>query len=87
MEIDKFEKRLLEIETRNKRVEENKAWETSWIRRISIAVLTYTTIVIYHIFIDADHPFLVSLVPVFGFIISTMSLKFIRKIFEFGKTN
>lgn len=35
-----LEKRLKTIEERNRRVETEKAWETSVTRRLSIAVLT-----------------------------------------------
>lgn len=82
MNQDEIESRLSEIEIRNKRVEANKKWETSFIRRASIAVLTYISIVFYHLAIGADHVFLVSAVPVLGFILSTLSLQFIRSIFE-----
>lgn len=36
-----LEKRVVAIEKRNKKVETDKAWETSWIRRICIMILTY----------------------------------------------
>ncbi len=35
-----LEQRVQELEARNKRVEADKAWETSWARRVAIAVLT-----------------------------------------------
>ncbi len=35
------ESRLAEIESRNARVENDKAWETSWTRKISILFMTY----------------------------------------------
>ena len=35
-----FEQRLAAIEERNRRVETDKAWEISWMRRIAIAVMT-----------------------------------------------
>ena len=36
-----LEKEIKEIKERNKRVETDKAWETSWTRKICIALLTY----------------------------------------------
>ena len=42
-----FEKEINEIKERNKRVETDKAWETSWVRRICICVLTYLVVVLY----------------------------------------
>ncbi len=77
-----FEARLSAIELRNRRVEENKKWEMSWIRRGSVAILTYASIVCYHIAIGADNIFIISVVPVLGFIASTLSLQFIRSLFD-----
>jgi hypothetical protein len=48
-----------EIETimeRNKRVERDKAWETSFARRGIIATLTYIVIVIFLIIINIPNP-------------------------------
>ena len=78
-----LEKEILEIKERNKRVEKDKAWETSFTRRICIVILTYLVVILYSYLINEfDNIFLSSLVPVLGFILSTLSLKFIRKIWE-----
>ncbi|MFN8015487.1 MAG: hypothetical protein U0R17_02615 [Acidimicrobiia bacterium] len=82
MDLEKLEARITSIEERNVRVEKNKIWETSPVRRISIALLTYTSIVCYHLAIGAKNVFVISAVPVVGFILSTLSLGFIRNIFE-----
>ena len=75
-----MEKRIEQIEQRNKRVEEDKAWETSFTRRLCIAILTYIVVVIYSYTIrNYDNIFLSSLVPVIGFTLSTISLSGIRK--------
>ena len=42
-----IEKKITEIEKRNKRVELNKEWENSWTRRICIMILTYIIVVMY----------------------------------------
>lgn len=76
------EQRLVALEDRNKKVDSNKRWETSAVRRISIAVLTYIVVVVYHLFIGADRVFIISLVPVMGFLLSTLSLQFIRSKFD-----
>jgi len=75
-----FEKRLAAIEIRNQRVELDKAWETSWTRRLSIATLTYAVIVIYLSVIHNNAPFINAAVPVVGFLLSTL---FLRRIKEF----
>ena len=78
-----FEKEINEIKERNKRVEKDKAWETSWTRRICIMILTYIVVIIYSYVIKKyDNILLSSLVPVIGFTLSTLSLKLIRKIWE-----
>lgn len=78
-----FEKEITEIKERNKRVEKDKAWETSWTRRICIMVLTYLVVIIYsYVIREYDNILLSSLVPVIGFTLSTLSIKLVRKIWE-----
>ena len=78
-----LEKEIKEIKERNYRVELNKAWETSWTRRICIMVLTYIVVILYSFTIDkVSNIFFSSLVPVIGFTLSTLSLNAIRKIWE-----
>lgn len=81
--IMNIEKEINEIKNRNKRVELDKKWETCWTRKIFIMILTYIIVVIYSFLIKQyDNIFLSSLVPVIGFTLSTLSLKYIRKIWE-----
>lgn len=81
--MDELEKRIEAIEKRNKKVEIDKAWETSWTRRVCIMILTYIIVIIYsYIVKNYDNILLSSLVPVIGFTLSTLSLKLIRKIWE-----
>lgn len=75
-----------EIKERNKKVELNKEWETSWTRRICIMLLTYIVVVIYSFSIDKiNNIFLSSLVPVIGFTLSTLSLNVVRNVWEKNK--
>ncbi len=78
-----MEERLIAIEERNKKVEADKKWETSVVRKVSIAILTYLFVVIFLISINESHVLLKALVPVLGFILSTLSLRFIRQIFKY----
>jgi len=81
MDKKNLEEEIEEIKERNKRVEADKAWETSLTRRICICVLTYIVVLIYsYIVRNYNNIFLSSLVPVIGFLLSTLSLKIIRKI-------
>ena len=76
-----IEERIKKIEDRNKRVELDKKWETSWTRRICIMIITYSVVIIYSYVISKyTNIFLSSLVPVIGFTLSTLSLKLVRKI-------
>lgn len=78
-----LEKEIEKIKQRNKRVEKDKAWETSMTRKITIAILTYMVVVLYSYLISKiSNVFLTSLVPVIGFLLSTLSLNMIRKIWE-----
>ncbi len=78
-----LEKEIEAIKARNKRVETDKAWETSWTRRVCIMVLTYAVVVLYSYTISQiQNIWLSSLVPVIGFTLSTLSLSLVRKIWE-----
>ena len=78
-----LEKEIKDIKERNKRVEKDKAWETSWTRRICIMILTYLVVIAYSYIIKKyDNILLSSLVPVIGFTLSTLSLKLVRKVWE-----
>ena len=81
--MKELEKEIEAIKARNKRVETDKAWETSWTRRICIAVLTYVIVVLYSFTISKiSNIWLSSLVPVIGFTLSTLSLRLVRKVWE-----
>lgn len=86
MNLEEFEQEIKAIKERNKRVELDKKWETSTTRKIFICILTYIVVVIYsYIVRNYNNIFLSSLVPVIGFTLSTLSLKYIRKIWENNK--
>ena len=78
-----LESEINKIKERNKRVEIDKAWETSMTRKICIMILTYIVVIIYSYLVrNYNNIFLSSLVPVIGFTLSTLSLKLIRKVWE-----
>ena len=81
-----LENEIIKIKERNKRVDLDKKWETSWTRKICICILTYIVVVIYSIMINNSSSIaLSSLVPVIGFTLSTLSLKIVRNIWENNK--
>lgn len=75
-----IENRIAALEARNKRVETDKAWETSRTRKIAIMVLTYLTIVVYLYFVIHINPWLNALVPVAGFFLSTLTVGYLKDI-------
>lgn len=69
---------LSEIRERNRRVEIDKAWETSKTRRAFIAGITYVVASIYMMSLGVSQPFLNALIPVGGYLLSTLSLPVIK---------
>jgi uncharacterized membrane protein YkgB len=74
-----IESRIAAIEARNQRVEHDKAWETSWTRRISILLLTYIVVAVYLTLVVRIDPWVNAIVPAIGFMLSTMTLSFLKK--------
>ena len=86
MELKELEEEIVKIKERNKEVELDKAWETSWTRKICIMILTYIVVIIYsYVIKEFDNIFLSSLVPVIGYTLSTLSLRLVRNIWEKSK--
>lgn len=74
-----IEQRIQAIEMRNRKVEADKAWETSWTRLISIMVLTYIVVALYLEVVVGVDPWLNALVPVVGFFLSTLAVSTIKE--------
>lgn len=72
--------RVQKLEARNQRVESDKSWETSWTRRLSIMLLTYTVVATYLHFVVHISPWINALVPVIGFLLSTLTLSAVKKL-------
>lgn len=67
------------LNDRNARVEANKAWETSWTRRLLIAGLTYGILVFYLPVLGVEQSYLHATVPVCGYLLSTLTLPLVKK--------
>jgi len=78
--MNNIEKKIIEINQRNRKVEIDKAWEISWTRKIIIAIFTYIIIVLFFLIAQLPKPFINSLVPTLGFVLSTLSLSFFKKL-------
>lgn len=78
--LNDLEKRIEKIESRNQSVEANKAWETSYTRRFLIAVFTYLAIALYLKYIVGIDPWINAIVPTVGFLLSTITLPYFKKV-------
>jgi hypothetical protein len=69
-----------QIKARNARVEIDKAWETSKTRRVFIAAVTYCLAAFYMHIAGLGNPFVGACVPTGGYLLSTLSLPYVRRI-------
>jgi hypothetical protein len=74
-----METELEKINERNKRVELDKAWETSKTRRGIIIIFTYVVAASFLASIGNASPQINALVPVGGYFLSTLSLPILKK--------
>lgn len=77
-QIKQIQEDLEIIKNRNKKVEQNKAWETSSFRKVSILVITYIVASTVMYFIDVQNFLLNAVIPTLGFLLSTLSLSFLK---------
>ena len=77
--METIEERLNKIEERNRKVELDKAWETSFVRIFLVSVITYFVAFFALYSIGANKPYLNAIIPVLGFILSTQSIPIIKK--------
>lgn len=78
-EIEKLREEIEAIKARNRRVEKDKTWETSWTRRIFIAVSTYILIAIFMISIGIEKALINAIIPAIAYLLSTSSLEILKK--------
>lgn len=67
------------LQERNRRVEGDKAWEVSWTRRLYIMALTYVVALVWLLLIKEPLAGLKAVVPVAGYLLSTLSLPVLKK--------
>ena len=79
-ELEQIQQDIASLKNRNKKVEADKVWETSWFRKVLIAVLTYIVIVIFFVTAEFQRPMTSAIVPTLGFILSTITVPIIKKI-------
>lgn len=77
--IQNLEKEIEIIKARNLRVETDKGWEISWVRKLFITTGTYVVAGIWLVVIHDTFPWLKAFVPAVGYFLSVQSLPFIKK--------
>lgn len=77
-DIEAIKANLEKINQRNKRVELNKAWETSLTRKTIILIFTYIIIGLTFLVIGNKDPWINAIIPTIAFLISTLTLPFLR---------
>ncbi len=80
--LNELEERIQRIESRNNEVELNKAWETSYTRKILIGIFTYLAIAFYLKFVVRIDPWFNAIVPTVGFLLSTLTLPFFKTLWR-----
>jgi hypothetical protein len=80
--MEDLEKRVEKIEERNRKVETDKAWETSWTRKVLIAIFTYLAIALYFQFVIRIDPWINAIVPTVGFLLSTLTMPFFKSLWS-----
>lgn len=80
--LQDLENEINKIKERNKRVEVDKKWETSFTRRILLIAFTYIAIGLYMNAININEPWLNAIIPSVGFLLSTLTLPFFKKLWQ-----
>lgn len=78
-EVNELRNEIEKIKERNKKVERDKAWETSWERKVAIITVTYVFVVIVMLLLRFENPFVSALIPAIGFLLSTLSLDLVKQ--------
>ncbi|RJR14031.1 hypothetical protein C4585_00995 [Candidatus Parcubacteria bacterium] len=77
--IETLEREIHQLKERNARVEEEKAWETSYVRVFFIALITYAVAVGILYILDTPKFLFGALIPAAGYILSTQSLLVVKR--------
>lgn len=78
--LKELELKINKIEERNRKVEYDKMWETSYFRRFLLTLFTYISIGFYLQAVNIPQPWLNAIVPSVAFMLSTLTLPFFKKL-------
>jgi len=74
-----LESKVDSIIERNKKVESDKAWETSKTRRLILGIATYVLILYFLILIEAPNPYFNAIIPAAAYLIQQYSAPFVKE--------
>jgi deoxyadenosine/deoxycytidine kinase len=80
--LEELEKRISQIESRNRKVEQDKEWETSYTRRVILIIFTYLSIGIYLQALNIENAWANAIVPSLAFWLSTLTLPYFKRFWE-----
>lgn len=75
-----FEEEIERIKERNKKVEADKAWETSCTRKVVVSLATYIVMICVMWVLKMENPFISAIIPTLGFLLSTVSANLVKKL-------
>ncbi|MEK7571404.1 MAG: hypothetical protein AAB553_03945 [Patescibacteria group bacterium] len=81
-DILSLQQEIEKLKERNKRVETNKAWETSLSRKIIIILVTYILMGITFMSLGNPDPWINAIIPTLGFFLSTLTLPFLKNLWQ-----
>jgi len=76
--LESLTKEIERIKARNKKVEVDKAWETSTTRKLLLILFTYISIGLYMFVIGVSNPWLNAVILSIGFLLSTLTLPYFK---------
>ena len=79
--LENLEQEIQKLKQRNKKVEADKAWETSFERKVLVVVLTYVLISIVMYFLEIDKPLVNAIIPTCWYLLSTVSIWLLKNIY------
>ncbi|MBI2483750.1 hypothetical protein HYV71_01020 [Candidatus Uhrbacteria bacterium] len=83
--IEELNQEVAALKERNRRVEADKAWETSLTRKVAILVITYFIVFAFFLAAGVPRPFVNAVVPTLAFALSTATLPYLKKYWLKGR--
>lgn len=80
--MSSLEDRVARIEKRNSLVESDKKWEISFVRRFFLTATIFSFALLFLWITGQKNILLGAIIPPIGYFFSTLSLPFLRKLFQ-----